>query len=84
MSATAKPPEIAAGSVSDTLAARQVKPETGLTHAEANARRKEHGYNEVAEKKGLWWREMRLQRDWAQIVRVGRSPATARRGPILR
>ena len=27
-------------------------PDTGLTHAEVDVRRKEHGYNEVAEKKG--------------------------------
>ena len=37
---------------SDTLAALHVNPETGLTHAEVDARRKEHGYNEVAEQKG--------------------------------
>ena len=29
----------------------QVNPDTGLTHAEVDVRRKEHGYNEVAEKK---------------------------------
>ena len=29
-----------------------VNPDTGLTHAEVDARRKEYGYNEVAEKKG--------------------------------
>ncbi|MDE2118516.1 MAG: plasma-membrane proton-efflux P-type ATPase [Betaproteobacteria bacterium] len=34
-----------------TLAALDVNPETGLTHAEAGSRRKEHGYNEVAEHK---------------------------------
>ncbi len=39
-------------SVSDSLAAEGVNPETGLTRAEVDVRRKEHGYNEVAEKKG--------------------------------
>ena len=29
-----------------------MNPDTGLTHAEVDVRRKEHGYNEVAEKKG--------------------------------
>src|ERR1019366_447968 len=47
-----KPPDIASASVPDMLAALQVNPETGLTQAEADVRRKEHGYNEVAEKKG--------------------------------
>jgi len=47
-----KPPDIAAASVPDTLAALRVNPDAGLTHAEVDARRKEHGYNEVAEEKG--------------------------------
>ena len=46
----AKAPDIATASVPDTLAALHVNPDTGLTHAEADVRRKEHGYNEVAEK----------------------------------
>ena len=50
--ANAKPPDIASASVPDTLAALHVNPDTGLTHAEVDVRRKEHGYNEVAEKKG--------------------------------
>ena len=50
--AHAKPPDIASASVPDTLAALHVIPDTGLTHAEVDVRRKEHGYNEVAEKKG--------------------------------
>jgi H+-transporting ATPase len=50
--ANAKPPDIVSASVSDTLAALHVNPDTGLTHAEVDTRRKEHGYNEVAEKKG--------------------------------
>ncbi len=50
--ATAKAPDIASASVPDTLAALHVNPETGLTHAEVDTRRKEHGYNEVAEQKG--------------------------------
>src|SRR5664280_2886846 len=50
--ANAKPPDTATASVPDTLAALRVNPETGLTHADADVRRKEHGYNEVAEQKG--------------------------------
>ena len=50
--ANTKPPDIASASVPDTLAALQVNPDTGLTHAEVDTRRKENGYNEVAEKKG--------------------------------
>jgi plasma-membrane proton-efflux P-type ATPase len=36
----------------ETLAALQVNPDTGLTSAEVDARRKVHGFNEVAERKG--------------------------------
>ena len=50
--ANAKLPDIAAASVPDTLAALHVNPDTGLTQAEVEVRRKEHGYNEVAERKG--------------------------------
>src|SRR5450759_2172285 len=50
--ADAKPPDIATASVPDTLATLKVNPDTGLTSQEVDARRKEHGYNEVAEKKG--------------------------------
>jgi len=46
------PPDIASASVPDTLAALQVNPETGLARAEVDVRRKEHGYNEVAERRG--------------------------------
>jgi H+-transporting ATPase len=46
------PPEIASASVSDALAALHVNPDSGLTRAEVDTRREEHGYNEVAEKKG--------------------------------
>jgi len=49
--ADANPPDIASASVPDTLAALHVNPDTGLTHAEVDASRKEHGYNEVAVKK---------------------------------
>src|SRR5579859_2617542 len=49
--ADGKPPDIATASVPDTLAALHVNPDTGLDLAEVDARRKEHGYNEVAEKK---------------------------------
>lgn len=50
--AGAKPPAIVAASVPDTLAALRVSPDTGLTHAEVDVRRKEHGYNEVTDEKG--------------------------------
>ena len=50
--ANGKPPDIATMSVPDTLAALHVNPDTGLTHAEVDASRKEHGYNEVAQTKG--------------------------------
>ncbi|MGA2862611.1 MAG: plasma-membrane proton-efflux P-type ATPase [Steroidobacteraceae bacterium] len=50
--ANADPPDIASASVPDTLAALKVNPETGLTRAEVDSRRKENGYNEVAEQKG--------------------------------
>ena len=49
-SANPEPPDIATASVPDTLAALHVDPDTGLTRAEVDVRRKEHGYNEVAEK----------------------------------
>ncbi len=46
-----KIPGIGAASVPETLAALQVNPDTGLTRTEVDARRKVHGYNEVAETK---------------------------------
>jgi magnesium-transporting ATPase (P-type) len=49
--ANAKPPDIASASIPDTLATLHVNPDTGLTQAEVDASRKEHGYNEVAVKK---------------------------------
>jgi hypothetical protein len=45
-------PDIASASIPDTLAALHVNRETGLTHAEVDGCRKEHGYNEVVEKTG--------------------------------
>ena len=51
-STTAKPPDIASASVPDTLAALTVNPDTGLAGAEVDVRRKQNGYNEVAEQKG--------------------------------
>ncbi|MDE2311352.1 MAG: plasma-membrane proton-efflux P-type ATPase [Betaproteobacteria bacterium] len=51
MPATARKSDIASAPAPVTLAALDVNPETGLTHAEAGSRRKEHGYNEVAEHK---------------------------------
>jgi H+-transporting ATPase len=50
--ANGKPPDIASASVPDALATLRVNPGTGLTRAEVDTRRKEHGYNEVAETKG--------------------------------
>ena len=49
---TTEAPDIASVSIPDTLAALHVNPETGLTPADVEIRRKEHGFNEVAEKKG--------------------------------
>jgi len=49
--ADAKLPDIAPASVPDTLATLKVNPDTGLTPAEVDTRRKEHGFNEVAEEK---------------------------------
>ena len=46
-----KVPDLASASIPDTLSALQVNPDTGLTQAEVDIRRKAHGYNEVAEKK---------------------------------
>jgi plasma-membrane proton-efflux P-type ATPase len=45
-------PNIATATISDTLAALQVNPSTGLTRAQADTQRQKHGYNEVAERKG--------------------------------
>ena len=45
-------PDIAGEKVPDALAALRVNPDIGLTHDEVDVRRKEHGYNEVAEKRG--------------------------------
>ena len=50
--ANAKPPDIASESVTETLATLKVNPDTGLARAEVDIRRKENGYNEVAETKG--------------------------------
>jgi len=52
MPASAQPPDIASASVSDTLATLRANPATGLARAEVDVRRKENGYNEVAEIKG--------------------------------
>jgi plasma-membrane proton-efflux P-type ATPase len=42
------PPDIASASIPDTLATLNVNPDTGLSHVDVDARRKESGYNEVA------------------------------------
>ena len=49
--ANTKPPDIASASVPDTLVSLNVDPAAGLARAEVETRRKEHGYNEVAEQK---------------------------------
>jgi magnesium-transporting ATPase (P-type) len=49
--ADATAPNIASASIPETLAALHVNPETGLTRAEADARLKARGYNEVTERK---------------------------------
>ncbi len=51
MRASAKEADIASASIPATLAALQVNPDTGLTRAEVDLRRKAHGYNETAERK---------------------------------
>ncbi|MFI5345735.1 MAG: plasma-membrane proton-efflux P-type ATPase [Elusimicrobiota bacterium] len=51
MSKNTAPPDVATASVPETLAALKVNPQVGLTSAEADFRRKAHGYNEVAEEK---------------------------------
>ena len=43
-------PDIAAASVPDTLVALHVNPDAGLASNEVELRRKESGYNEVAER----------------------------------
>ena len=57
-SATAKAPDIASASVPDTLTVLQVNPDTGLTHAEVDIRRKERGCRASAKRKvpgvGTW------------------------------
>ncbi len=45
-------PDAASAPVPDTLASLHVNPETGLSGAEVDIRRKEHGYNEVTEHRG--------------------------------
>jgi H+-transporting ATPase len=50
-SGSAKAPDIAKASLPDTLTTLRVNPETGLASAEVETRRKENGYNEVAEKR---------------------------------
>jgi len=52
MPSNKKGPDIASASVPDTLAGLHVGPEAGLTLVEAHARLKEHGCNEVTERRG--------------------------------
>jgi H+-transporting ATPase len=48
---TAQKSGIASMSLPETLTALSVNPETGLTRAEVDTRRKEYGYNEIAEQR---------------------------------
>ncbi len=57
MPSNKKKPDIAAAPVPAMLAALKVNPETGLTRREVDARRQEHGYNELAEHKAHSARE---------------------------
>jgi hypothetical protein len=45
-------PDIASASIPDTLATLQVNPDAGLSRAEVDRRRGQHGFNEVAVEKG--------------------------------
>jgi hypothetical protein len=49
--ANVKHGDLTSASVPDNLAALHVNPDIGLMHSEVDVRRKEHGYNEVAEAK---------------------------------
>src|ERR1039457_5076531 len=49
--ASGKVPDIVSASVPESLTTLRVNPETGLTRTEVDLRRKEHGYNEIAERK---------------------------------
>jgi len=51
-------PQLSSASVSDTLASLHVNPDTGLTNAEVDVRRKEHGYNEVPVEKSHPFRKL--------------------------
>ena len=61
--AAAKAPDIAAASIPDTLAALHVDADAGLTRAEVDTRRNQHGYNEVAVQKGHPFRQF-LAKFW--------------------
>ena len=52
LTSAGKAQDIASVSVPDALASLRVDPVTGLARADVDARRKEHGFNEVAEQKG--------------------------------
>lgn len=49
---TAAIPDLAAASIPETLAALQVKPDTGLAAAQIDILRKQYGFNEVERKRG--------------------------------
>ena len=51
MPETAKPQDVASMSISDALSLLKVTPDKGLLFAEIEVRRKENGYNEVAEQR---------------------------------
>jgi H+-transporting ATPase len=51
IAANAKPADLASMSIGQTLEVLGVNPDAGLTRSEVDARRNEHGFNEVAETK---------------------------------
>jgi plasma-membrane proton-efflux P-type ATPase len=51
MTSKTEPSDIASASIPDTLATLAVNPDSGLTRAEVETRRKQHGFNEVAQEK---------------------------------
>jgi H+-transporting ATPase len=51
ISSSARASDFASISIPDTLSVLQVNPETGLTRTDVDSRRKQHGYNEVLERR---------------------------------
>ena len=70
-------PQISSASVPDTLASLHVDPDTGLTHAEVDVRRKEHGYNDVAVENGHPFRKFLGKFCGISADSAGRAPLFA-------